>query len=55
VWQVSNPVDGIPMTCHSELRCMELGCFGTDEIASCGWQVDEISLHRVGGLHIVKV
>jgi hypothetical protein len=21
---------------------VQLGCFGTDEIASCGWQFDEI-------------
>jgi hypothetical protein len=30
------------VACHSELRWVQLGCFGTDEIASCGWQFDEI-------------
>jgi hypothetical protein len=49
------PVDGLLVTCHSELRWVQLGCFGTDEIASDVWQFDEISLHQVGELHIVEV
>jgi hypothetical protein len=42
VWRVANSVDGLPVACHSELRWVQLGCFGTDEIASCVWQFDEI-------------
>jgi hypothetical protein len=42
VWQISNPVDGLPVTCHGELRWVQLGCFGMDEMASCVCQVDEI-------------
>jgi hypothetical protein len=42
VWQVFNHVDGISVTCHSDLRWVQLMCFSTHEIASCGQQVDEI-------------
>jgi len=41
VWRVANFVDGFPVACHSELRWVQLGCFGTDEKASCVWQVEE--------------
>jgi hypothetical protein len=44
VWQVANPVDGLPMSCHGELQWVHLGCFGfgTNKMASCVYQVDEI-------------
>jgi hypothetical protein len=55
VWRVANSVDGLPVACHSELRWVQLGCFGTDEIASYVWQFDEIESSSGGELHIVKV
>jgi hypothetical protein len=42
VWQIANPVDGLLVTCHGELRWVQLRCFGMDEITSYVWQVDEI-------------
>jgi hypothetical protein len=31
------------VACHSQLRQVLLGCFGTNKIASYGWQFDEIA------------
>jgi hypothetical protein len=42
VWWVSNYGDGLPVACHSELRWVKPGLFGTNEIASCGGKVKEI-------------
>jgi hypothetical protein len=42
VWEIVNPVVGIPMSCHGELRWVKLGFFSTDEMALCVCQVDEI-------------
>jgi hypothetical protein len=42
VWQVSNTVDELLVTFHSDLRWVQLGCFGMDKIALDVWKVDEI-------------
>ena len=42
VWRVANSEDGLPVACHSELRGVQLRCFGTNKIASYGWQFDKL-------------
>jgi hypothetical protein len=38
----SNPMDGLSVTCHSELQWVHLQCFGTNEITLYVWKFDEI-------------
>ena len=42
VWWIANFEDELPVGCHSELRWVQFGCFGTDEIAPYVWQCDEM-------------
>ena len=42
VWQIANPVNGLLVSFHGELRWVQLRCFGMNEMASYAWQVDEI-------------
>jgi hypothetical protein len=42
VWQVTNPMDGLPVSFHGEFQWVHLRFFGTYDMASFVCWVDEI-------------